>query len=107
MNVLELLNLEQTDGSAATPAHEDLFERDASRNPLSFGDEDHFHSNVAKLLYFLTTRVSCPTDEDKCKLDRVMKYLNSTWDLGITLSGEGDLRVVAYVDASYAVHGDY
>jgi hypothetical protein len=27
--------------------------------------------------------------------------------MGITLSGERDLRVMAYVDASYAVHGDY
>jgi hypothetical protein len=49
--VLDLLNLEQTDGSAAIPALEDLFEIDASSNLLSMDNKDHFHSNVAKLLY--------------------------------------------------------
>ena len=108
-------------GFAATPALENLFEIDGASPLLSEDDKEHFHSVVAKLLFlakrarpdlltavtFLTTRVSAATEEDDVKLGRILKYLNSTADLGMILEGDGAMRVVAYVDASYAVHSDY
>ena len=41
------------------------------------------------------------------KLDRVLKYLNSTQELGIVIEPSEGLQIVAYVDASYGVHADY
>ena len=111
--VVDLHNLEQVNGFAATPALENLFEIDGASSLLSEDDKEHFHSVVAKLLFlakrarpdlltavtFLTTRVSAATEEDDVKLGRVLKYLNSTADLGMVLEGDGAMRVVAYVDA--------
>ena len=120
--VVDLHNLEQVNGFAATPALENLFEIDGASSLLSEDDKEHFHSVMEKLLFlakrarpdlltavtFLTTRVSAATEEDDViKLGRVLKYLNSTADLGMVLEGDGAMRVVAYVDASYAVHSDY
>jgi hypothetical protein len=51
---------------------------------------------------FLTTRVSKPTHEDWGKLERVLMYLNGCQSLGIVLKASDGLRVLAYVDASFA-----
>jgi hypothetical protein len=56
---------------------------------------------------YLSTRVRCATESDQLKLNRVLSYLNATKELGITLDATKGLQVLAYVDASYAVHGDY
>jgi hypothetical protein len=75
---------------------------------------------VAKLLYlakrarpdilvsvsFLSTRVQDPTTVDWKKLDRVLRYLNGTPDLGITIEPDKDLTITAFIDAAFAVHGD-
>jgi hypothetical protein len=77
-----------------------------------------FHFITAKLLYlakrarpdlltavaYLTTRVSSPTAIDSGMVSRVLRYLNSTRDLGLTLGTQDELVVIAYVDASYEVH---
>ena len=55
---------------------------------------------------FLTTRVQCSTEEDLGKLDRCLRYLNSTSSLGIVLDCSKGLGVSAWIDASYAVHFD-
>ena len=108
-------------GGAVTPAKEDLFVVDENALELSFAEKEEFHSRVAKLLYlsirvrpdlltavcFLCTRVSKPTIQDQEKLDRVVKYLNSTQEMGIVLEGSERLQVVAYIDAAYAVHKDF
>lgn len=119
--VADLLNASGVNGMAATPALENLF--DTTKNPELLNDEDkeNFHSLVAKLLYlskrvrpdlllvtnFLSTRVSCPTIGDMEKLHRALKYLHSTQDLGINIDVSSNLHVIAYVDASYAVHKDF
>jgi hypothetical protein len=71
-----------------TPASDQLFViRDVPL--LSPSDKEEFHSTVAKILYlakrvrpdillptsFLSTRVQCPTDDDRAKLQRVLRYL--------------------------------
>jgi len=56
---------------------------------------------------FLTTRVQNSTQQDLCKLMRVLKYLNATKDLVLHLRGDDFLCSCAYIDASFAVHDDY
>ena len=63
-----------------------------------------FHSRTAKLLYlakrvrpdiltaiaFLTTRTRAPTQDDYCKLERVLRYLNGTKEFGMMLESNKD-----------------
>jgi Reverse transcriptase (RNA-dependent DNA polymerase)/Zinc knuckle len=104
----------------ATPAKHDLFVIDETSEKLSLARSDLFHRLVAKLLYlskrsrpdiqlavaFLTTRVSCSTEEDWLKLHRVLLYLKGTLDLHLILGADSLLKMETWVDAAYAVHGD-
>lgn len=79
-----------------------------------------FHTTTAKLLYlakrarpdiltavtFLCTRVQRATVEDMQKLERVLGYLKHTQDRVLMLRAPGELSVLAYVDAAYALHED-
>ena len=117
--VADLLRIAGVSGKASTPALDDLFEIVDSPTLADELRED-FHSTVAKLLYlakrvrpdllvsvsFLATRVREPTVQDKGKLDRVLKYLNGTADLGLTLEVGEAITVLGFVDASYGVHSD-
>ena len=58
------------------------------------------------VVFFLTTRVSCPTEEDWGKLRRVMQYLSGTIDLTLTLGGDDITRMKSWVDVSYGTHTD-
>ena len=107
---------------AETPAAENLFNISDNSPLLNDTDREKFHSTVAKLLYagvrvrpdillpiiFLSSRVTKATTEDAKKLRRVLRYLNGTVDMGITLrpDTDGALRIHTYADASYGVHGD-
>jgi len=117
--IADLLEICGTTGKATSPAAENLFERDDS-DPLSEDRRESFHSLVAKLLYlakrvrpdllvsvsYIATRVRCATEKDHHKLERVLKYLNATRELGLTLEVSGKISVVGYIDASYGVHLD-
>jgi hypothetical protein len=118
--ITEVLKGTGIEDTADTPAAPDLFEIDEDSPPLSNLDRENFHRKVAQCLYavtrtrpdaylpviFLTTRVITPTEQDKRKLDRVLKYFNGTKGLGIFLglSAENDLRVICYADASHGTH---
>jgi histone deacetylase 1/2 len=117
--VEDLLKFTNTTGESATPATARLFViGDGAK--LSEEEAEYFHSVVAKLLYlakrtrpdlltatgFLAKRVLCSTKTDMMKLERVLKYLNATSKLGLTLRPDKELSINAYVDASYAVHDD-
>ncbi len=79
-----------------------------------------YHSKTAKLLYlancarpdiltaviFMCTRVQGATYEDKQKLKRVLGYLKGTADRKLFLRAQREKKIVAYVDAAYAVHDD-
>ena len=110
------------DHTAKTPATSNLFvvsEVNEDNPLLEDKDARFFHTVVAKLLYlakrvrsdtlgatvFLTGRVQCPTVEDQDKLARVVKYINGSKSLSLTLEMHFD-NIAAYVDASYAVHHD-
>ena len=107
--------------TAETPASPKLFEIGNEKKKLSKEKTESFHSCVAKGLYvskrarpdialaiaFLSTRVKAPNENDWSKLLRLIKYLNGTRNLKLTLSID-DLRVIKwYVDASFAVHADF
>jgi hypothetical protein len=80
-------------------------------------EKEWFHSTVAKLLYlskrvrndilvavsFLTTRIVGPDSDDRSKLVRVLSYLNNTRDIGMVLECSEEVRVTAFIDASYGV----
>jgi hypothetical protein len=117
----DMLTTYEVRGERATPAKMDLFTIDNNSPLLSFELKESFRSRVAKTLYlakrvrpdvllavnFLSTRVNEPRTQDWEKLGRVLQYLNATKDLGIVLEAAKSLQVFVYVDASYAVHGDY
>jgi Reverse transcriptase (RNA-dependent DNA polymerase) len=104
----------------ATPAKHDLFVIDETSEKLSPVRSELFHRLVAKLLYlskrsrpdiqlavaFLTTRVSCSTEEDWLKLHRVLLYLKGTLDLTLILGADSLTKMESWVDAAYAVHPD-
>jgi hypothetical protein len=79
-----------------------------------------FHHNTAKLLFlakrarpdiqlavaFLCTRVQHPDIDDYKKLGRLMKYLEATIGLPLTLGMDKTGRIRWYIDAAFAVHND-
>jgi hypothetical protein len=105
----------------STPAASDLFD-EPDGELLSEKERKKFHTTVAMLLYlskrtridvqlptlFLCTRVRDPCESDKKKLERTLGYLKRTKGKSRIIScamPEMD-RLVAYVDASFAVHYD-
>ena len=55
---------------------------------------------------FITTRVSDPDDDDWKKLRNVIKYLNSTMDMCLTLGADENMSPTWSMDAAYGVDGD-
>ncbi len=109
-------------GKAATPTGDRLFdirdEKDA--RPLEEERVIAFHHTKAQLLFvatracrniqtvvaFLMTRVKAPGKDDWGKLKRVLRYLNGTKYLKLTISVK-DLAILKwYVDGSHNVHWD-
>jgi len=105
---------------AATPATEDLFE-EPKDEPLDVEMKERFHSAVAKILYLakrvrpelltaishLASRVATPTMTDWNKLKRVFSYVRGTKKHCIIFLAGSKLELLAYIDASYAVHADF
>ena len=103
-----------------TPAGRTLFEVDEKSPALSFDQAKMFHKIVAKLLFvsrrcrldiilaeaFLCTRVSKSTVQDKSKLKRLLRYLNTTKKEFLTLGAKSLTEIAGYIDVSYAMHND-
>ena len=91
-------------GIADTPAAADLFEIDEQSVSLNNKEREIFHRTVAQCLYvvtrprpdaslpvnFLTTRVLNPTEQDRRKLDRILRYFNGSHELGMLLGISSD-----------------
>ncbi|WP_288992819.1 polyprotein of Ty1/Copia retrotransposon [uncultured Marinobacter sp.] len=106
--------------TAITPASDGLFNEGQGKK-LDQDRADAYHTMVAKALFLckrarpdiqptiavLCTRVKGPNEADWAKLVRLMKYLNGTRDLKLTLSADNLHCIKWYVDASFAVHPDY
>jgi hypothetical protein len=107
-------------GVVGTPATNNLFRVREDSRKLNADEKEFYHSTIAKILYlgkrvrpdllvaisFLVRRVQSPDADDWEKMVRVIQYIRGTKGYGITLSGESNLSVTAFVDASYAVHSD-
>ena len=112
----------KTEGQVSSPAAPNLFEVNPDAEELDPAIQKEFHSRVMKLFYlakrvrpdilvaiqFLATRVLNPDIDDWKKLERCLKYLNGSRELGINLEASGDLEsfIVADIDASFGVHMD-
>ena len=112
---------EEIIGKAATPAGDHLFKvRDEGRK-LNEEQADAFHHTVYQLLFvanrarrdiqtavsFLTTQVQAPDEDDWGKLKQVLKYLNGTRYLKLTLCAEQlKFDVHWYIDGSLQIHED-
>ncbi len=111
------------EGTAKTPARDDLFERsgELSDSEVCKKKQEWFHSYAAKCLYlakrlrleclptvgYLATRVTCPVLSDVSKLERLLRYVRGTRGQGLVLRiGTGRVRVTAPIDAAFAVHSD-
>jgi hypothetical protein len=91
---------------------------DESSPPLSKSEAKVFHTHVMKALYaakrgrpdlltacsFLTTRPNCATRQDMDKLGRMLRYINSTRTLSLTLSADDFSFALCYTDSSFGVH---
>ena len=105
---------------AATPATGTLFTTSPDATALERKDADMFRRIVCKLLYvglraradiltalsYLSTRITCPTEEDYKKLRRLLEYLLGTIDMGLTLGADDLGSLYTWVDALYAIHDD-
>ena len=108
------------DGVKETPASKNLFTIGESEL-LNEKEKEFFHSTVARLLYiakrvrpdillaisYLAKRVQSPNLHDYIKLERVIKYLRGSSELGIILEANINLHVLAWIDASHAVHDNH
>ena len=99
-----------------------LFEIRDKKETRPLGEEQAlaFHHTVAQLLFmatrarqdiqtalaFLTTRVKNPDEDDWGKLKQVLKYLNGTKFLKLTLTVENLGMLKWYVDGAHNVHWD-
>lgn len=105
--------------TVTTPANNNLF-CDTDPTLLEKDESDKLHTIVAKLLYvatrvrfeillavnYLTTRINKFSRGDWAKAMRVLHYLNSCPELGLTLCLGNNNDVSLYADASYGVHKD-
>ena len=118
-NIGKMLEDYGVEGTAVTPATSDLFAVDDASPPLEESARQRFHTFVQKLQWvakrvapqlgpaisFLLPRVLKATEQDRAKLDRVMRYMNANRGRGIVIEpGAEGLHLHAYVDASFAVH---
>jgi hypothetical protein len=113
---------EQIEERAVTPAGHRLFDiRDKKEvRPLDEERVIAFHHTTAQMLFmvtrvrwdiqtaaaFLTTRVKSPDKDDWGKLKRVLKYLNGTKYLKLSISVENLGILKWYVDWLHNVHWD-
>jgi hypothetical protein len=117
----DLMNMcEKIQGIAKTPATDQLFKISDNEELLDKEKREFFHSLTAKFLYlakrvrpdiltavsFLVKRVNNPTGEDLRKLERLVRYVRGTKELGIVLEASKILGVYGCIDASYGVHND-
>jgi hypothetical protein len=50
--------------------------------------------------------VQQPTVDDWDKLQRLLRYLNGSWELGIRITPDDDLTIAAFIDVAFAIHPD-
>ena len=103
-----------------TPESNHLLKVNINLDKLSGADVQTFHTLVEKLLFlskraqpeiltsvfFLTTIVREPGVYDKKSLSLVLKCLQGSWDLALTLESDGSGSMKWWDDTAFAVHQD-
>jgi hypothetical protein len=117
--VNDLLSSSGVDGTARSPAAENLFQTRDDGPEISEAMKDWFHSFSAKLLYlgkrskpeilvaaaYLATRVTKANQDDVIKLQRAIKYVRRTKDTGIVLRpADLGICVLCSTDAAYGLY---
>lgn len=112
---------ERITGHTSSPAADHLFKvRHITETELLPEEQaTAFHHTTAQLLFlsrvrrdiqttvaFLTTRVKSPDEDDWGKLKRVLKYLQTTRRLPLSLFADSLSTIIWYVDASHQTHDD-
>ena len=106
-------------GKASTPATLDAFEVNADSPLLSQSEAAEYHKIVNTILFYashglwtglfafsiLSKRVAKPTQADRVKLNRLIRYLLHTKDKPLRLRADED-RIHYHADASHLVHHD-
>ena len=107
-------------GTAVTPASDNLFMVDETSPRLSNKQADYFHRVTARFLFvakrsrsdlqvcvsYLCTRVKASTESDYKKLTRLVQYTRRTVHLPLHI-GWSDGTLTWNVDALFAVHQDF
>ena len=113
--------LEGVAGQAPSPANSSVFHflEISDANPLlGRADREKFHSLVCKVHYLalharpdlltavspLTARVQAPTEHDRVRLDRILKYLRGKPVYPKVITTAPFTRVKSWCDASWGVH---
>jgi hypothetical protein len=112
---------EKITGVSFTAAADHLFDIHPTHEALFLPEEQaqSFHHTTAQLLFllrvcrdikpmiaFFTTHVKQPDEDDWGKLKKILKYLNSTCKLRLTLSANSLTTLHWYVEASHQTHDD-
>ena len=116
----ELMAKYKVSGKSKTLCGNDLFDIDEKYILLTMEEKEAFDSAVASILFlakrsrpdllltvsFLSTRVNEPTDQDHRKLDKLLRYINSTKHFYLTIDAKNVHQPWISIDASYAAHHD-
>ena len=62
--------------------------------------------DILTCIAYLTKRVLEPRTDDWNKLAHTIRYIRETRNTPLTLEVDTPVKVIAYIDASYAVHAD-
>jgi hypothetical protein len=120
-NVFEnLLNDENINESVNTPASNNILFVNELEDILCEEEQNKIRSITYKLMYLATrtrpdiyfavnhlcTKINKYTLDDKRKVNRVLKYLHGTVDMGINFIKKDQLNIELYADASHGIHQD-
>lgn len=101
------------------PANRNLFNKKEGVPFLNRFEQNKFQETLAKVMWIanqtrpeikmvtsiLASRVQNPDTDDQAKLNKVLKYLNGTKDLGLVFT-KASTKLRAYADAAHLVHPD-
>jgi hypothetical protein len=107
-------------GSAVTPAANHLFNVNESATKLTTQQSEDFVHLTMQALYlslrarpdirtavsFLNTRLQSPDQDDYKKLTRLLRYLQATRDMPLTLAISDGHGIQWWIDAAHGVHDD-
>ena len=113
----ELLDNYKVTGTVKTPASLEILKDTSAGTPVKPGV---YLSLIMSLMYlgkrtrpdilfavsYLATKSAAPTSVHMKHAQRILKYLNGSRELGITLSADKMFNVNIYGDSSYNIHSD-